>query len=137
MEKNACTFRLSILLTNRGERFVRGPNVILCSPVFNASTEASGGFSRPFGSATIGPLGGSCSISAIHFTASRVSPTSKRILSLITSSAEGSFGNSMMRCRGAFSLVAPTTTKRATGTIAFSSVESAPTLHFGLDSWRG
>jgi len=77
MEKNACTFRLSILLTNRGERFVRGPNVILCSPVFNASTEASGGFSRPFGSATIGPLGGSCSISAIHFTANRVSPTSK------------------------------------------------------------
>jgi hypothetical protein len=25
----------------------------------------------------------------------------------------------------------------ATGTIAFSSMESAPTVHFGLDSWRG
>ena len=58
--------------------------------------------SRRFRSATISPLGGSCSISAIHFMANRVSPTSKRILSLITSSAEGSFGNSMMRCRGAF-----------------------------------
>jgi hypothetical protein len=64
-------------------------------------------FSRRFRSATIGPLGGSWSISAIHFMANRVSPTSKRILSLITSSAEGSFGNSMMRCRGAFSFVAP------------------------------
>src|SRR5436853_6044701 len=64
-------------------------------------------FSRRLRSATIGPLGGSCSISAIHFTANRVSPTSKRILSLITSSAEGSFGNLMMRCRGAFSFVAP------------------------------
>jgi hypothetical protein len=29
------------------------------------------------------------------------------------------------------------TTKRATGTIAFSSMESTPTLHFGLDSLRG
>ena len=39
--------RLSILLTI-GERESSGaPNVILCSPVFNASTEASGGAQPP------------------------------------------------------------------------------------------
>jgi hypothetical protein len=58
-------------------------------------------FSRRFRSTAIGPVGGNCSISAIHFMANRVSPTSKMILSLITSSAEGSFGNSRMRCSGA------------------------------------
>src|SRR6266568_643931 len=34
-------------VNDRGERIVRGPNVILCSPVFNASTEASGGAQPP------------------------------------------------------------------------------------------
>jgi hypothetical protein len=41
----------------------------------------------------------------------------------------------MMPCIGCgLPFAAPT--KRAMGTIALSSLESAPTLHFGLDSWR-
>jgi len=94
-------------------------------------------FSRSFGSAMIGPLGGSCSISAIHFTANRVSPTSKE-----DPLADYIVGGGQLRklddaLQGSVFIRRSTTTKRATGTIAFSSVESAPTLHFGLDSWRG
>ena len=94
-------------------------------------------FSRRFRSAMIGPLGGSCSISAIHFTANRVSPTSKEdpLVDYIVSGGQLRKLDDVLQ--GSVFIRRSATTQRATGTIAFSSVESAPTMHFGLDSWRG
>jgi hypothetical protein len=47
--KKTLHVRVSILLTIGERESSGGPNVILCSPVFNASTEASDGVQRPLG----------------------------------------------------------------------------------------
>jgi hypothetical protein len=158
--------RVSILLTIRGERIVRGPNVILSRQHLTPAWDERSEFSL-FRSTATG--GGNRSVFAVQLIANRSSPTSKMILSVDSIDSCGQLrklDDALYRMGFAFIAPLPATapfsfhepppctgsgflplrilaigsngtTRRATGTIAFSSMESAPTLHFGLDSWRG
>jgi hypothetical protein len=79
----------------------RSRNVLNTASIAAVLREANGRGSADCFRSMTGPAGGNRSISAVHLIANRSPPTSKMILSMVTSSAADGFRISTTRCAGA------------------------------------